>query len=125
MIANRMDARYNRFSRLIGLLLVVGLASLTALGATKEQLAVIKGLKNKGLVGEDNRGFLAFVTDKKIAEEVVNAVNAERLKAYQKIAAEQKVAVDQVGRSRAEQLAGEAATGEWIQDADGKWRQKR
>ena len=76
MIANRMDARYNRFSRLIGLLLVVGLASLTALGATKEQLAVIKGLKNKGLVGEDNRGFLAFVTDKKIAEEVVNAVNA-------------------------------------------------
>jgi uncharacterized protein YdbL (DUF1318 family) len=92
---------------------------------TKEHLALVKGLKNKGLVGEDSRGFLAFVTDKKVAEEVVKAVNADRLKAYERIAAEQKASVEQVGRNRAVQLAAEASPGEWIQDGDGKWRQKK
>ncbi len=108
---------------LAALALVLAVAAWAA--PTKEQLALVKGLKNKGLVGEDSRGFLAFVTEKKVAEEVVRAVNADRLKAYQKIAAEQKASVDQVGRNRAAQLAAEAAPGEWIQDGDGTWRQKK
>jgi uncharacterized protein YdbL (DUF1318 family) len=89
------------------------------------QLAIVKGLKNKGLVGEDNRGFLAYVTEKKVAEEVVNAINAERLKTYEKIAAEQKVSVEQVGKNRAAQLVSEASSGEWYQDAKGTWQQKK
>jgi len=110
-----------------GLLAMLALAVAVAAWAapTKEQLALVKGLKNKGLVGEDSRGFLAFVTEKRVAEEIVKLVNDERLKAYQRIAAEQKVTVEQVGRNRAAQLAAEATPGEWIQDGGGKWRQKK
>lgn len=116
----------------IGMMRTAGMAVLALLlmatttwaGVTNEQLAIVKGLKRKGLVGEDNRGFLAYVTEQQVAVEVVDAVNAERLKAYQKIAREQQVEVAQVGRSRAGQLAAEAAAGEWIQEANGKWRKK-
>ena len=100
-------------------------ATVWAMPTGGDQLAIVKGLKNKGLVGEDSRGFLAYVTEKKVAEEVVKAVNADRLKAYQKIAVEHKVSVDEVGKNRAVQLAAEASPGEWIQAADGKWQQKK
>jgi hypothetical protein len=106
----------------LALFLTVAVGAIPAGG---NQLAIVKGLKQKGLVGEDNRGFLAYVTEKKVAVEVVEAVNAERLKTYQKIAAEQKVSVEQVGRNRATQLLSDASPGEWFQDADGKWRQKK
>jgi len=91
----------------------------------KQRLAIIKGLKNKGLVGESNQGLLAFVTEKKVAEEVINQENAERLKTYQKIAKEQDVAPEDVGRQHAVQIAKEAKPGEMIQNEEGKWTRKK
>ena len=88
----------------------------------KKRLAIVKALKNKGTIGENNKGLLSYRVEKKIAEKIVTAENLERLKTYKEIAKKQKVSVDFVGKARAEQIAKSAEAGTWIQQKDGTWK---
>jgi uncharacterized protein YdbL (DUF1318 family) len=88
------------------------------------RLPEIKALKAKGLVGENNKGFLEFVGQKKEKQEVVTAENKDRKKVYKAIAKQQGTTVELVGKHRAIQIATKAHPGEWLQDADGKWYKK-
>lgn len=90
---------------------------------TQRRLAIIKALKMKGVVGENNRGLLEFRGTRQ-AEDVVDQENAERVKTYKKIAKNQKVAWEKVGEQRAAQLAKDAPAGTWLQNPDGQWRRK-
>ena len=89
------------------------------------RLPVIKALKDQGIVGENNTGFLEFVGNRKEKADVVAAENKDRKLVYEAIAKQQGTTAEVVGKHRAIQIAGKAQTSEWLQDANGKWYQKK
>ena len=89
-----------------------------------ERLPVITALKAKGIIGEDNRGYLQFIGQKKENEGVVAAENEDRQMVYEAIAKQQGTTVELVGKHRAIQIANKAQPGDWLQDANGKWYKK-
>ena len=91
----------------------------------KNRLPVIKELKAQGIVGEDNKGYLRFVGGEKAKEDVVAAENEDRKTVYAAIAKQQGTTAELVGSRRALQIAKKASPGEWLQDASGKWYQKK
>ena len=110
---------------------VLGILITNAYPASKEikqrmiaRLPVIKALKGQGIVGENNRGYLQFVGQKKEKEEVVTAENKDRKLVYKAIAKQQGTTAEVVGKHRAVQISNKAQPGEWLQDANGKWYQK-
>lgn len=90
----------------------------------EKRLPAIVELKSKGIVGEDNSGYLQFVGGKREKEAVVQAENQDREKVYSAIAKKEGVSVNQVGQRRATQIAEKSKNGEWLQSQDGKWHQK-
>jgi uncharacterized protein len=90
----------------------------------KNRLPVIVELKAKGIVGENNRGYLEFVGGKKEKADVVAAENEDRKQVYTAIAKQQGTTAELVGKRRALQIAQKAGPGEFVQDAAGKWIQK-
>lgn len=90
----------------------------------KDRLPQIIALKEAGVIGEDNQGFLAFVGVETKAKGLVEAENKDRQLVYDAIAKQQGTTAQLVGQRRAMQIADKAKPGEWIQDANGKWRQK-
>ncbi len=90
-----------------------------------DRLPVIKALKDKGIIGENNLGFLEFIGSQKEKADVVAAENMDRKSVYEAIAKNQGTTVEVVGKHRAAQIAGMAQAGEWLQDANGKWYKKQ
>ena len=89
------------------------------------RLPVIKSLKDQGLVGENNMGYLEFIGKKKEKADVVEAENKDRRQVYEAIAKQQSTTAELVGKHRAVQIAEKAPPGDWLQDANGKWYQKK
>ena len=89
-----------------------------------ERLPTIRALKDKGLVGENNKGYLEFVSSKQENADVVEAENKDRKTVYEAIAKQQGTTVALVGKHRAIQIANKAQAGELLQDANGKWYKK-
>lgn len=87
------------------------------------RLPVIKELKAKGVVGENNRGYVEFV-GVPAKENVVQDENNDRKEVYAAIAAKQGVTVEVVSKRRAEQIADKAVPGEWLQNPSGNWYKK-
>ena len=119
------------FSLIIISLLLVLCTTVTSSSAEdtkskmKKRLPIITELKSKGIVGEDNRGYLQFVGTKREKEGVVTAENNDRKSVYSAIAKKQGATVDFVGKRRAKQIAGRAKKGEFLQDESGKWYKKK
>ena len=90
----------------------------------KKRLPVIENLKAKGIIGENNRGYLSYVGTKRENEAVVKAENKDRKTVYKALAKREKVPVEELERLRAKNLAAKADPGDWIQDAGGNWYQK-
>lgn len=90
-----------------------------------KRLPIIKELKIKGIVGENNRGYLEFIGTVRDKEEVVSSENADRKQVYAAIAANQGTTLEVVEKHRAAQIERKAEPGEWLQDAAGLWYQKR
>ncbi|MFM9090419.1 MAG: YdbL family protein [Verrucomicrobiota bacterium] len=99
---------------------------LGAIRARMEQrLDVLNAAKNKGVAGENNRGYLeARGSPSPGDQQVIQAENADRRQVYAAIASETGSSADEVGRQRAAQLAELARPGHWVQGADGSWRRK-
>jgi uncharacterized protein YdbL (DUF1318 family) len=89
------------------------------------RLPEVKALKAKGLVGENNKGYLEFVGQQKEKQEIVTAENQDRQKVYQAIAKQQGTTAELVGKHRAIQIAAKAQPGTWLQDAESKWFKKK
>jgi len=90
-----------------------------------DRLPVINNLKGRGIIGENNLGFLEFVGSQKEKADVVAAENMDRKSVYEAIAKNQGTTIQVVGQHRAIQIADKALAGEWLQDANGKWYQKK
>jgi len=85
---------------------------------------VIDALKDQGIIGENNKGFLEFIGNRKEKEQVVHAENMDRQTVYNEIAGQQNTSPELVGKRRAIQLEEKSETGHWVQSQEGKWYQK-
>ena len=111
--------------------LALGMAVVHAedIGAVKarmsQRLGSVDSLKERKLVGENNRGYLEARGSLTPSEEqVVSSENADRREVYGAIAASTGASMEQVGRQRAQMIASSSKRGVWVQSPDGQWAQK-
>lgn len=88
------------------------------------RIPAINGLKDKGAIGENNKGFLEFRGKKQPQKNVVNAENGDRRKVYQAIGKKQGASAALVGQRRAKAIAAKNKAGHWLQKPDGGWYKK-
>jgi len=104
------------------------LASGSLAGALKEKMKArqpkIIALKAKGLIGENNLGYLEYISEKKPRKELIKADNQDRQTVYNAIAKQQNTTTENVGRRRAAQIAERAPVGTWLQNTQGEWYRK-
>ncbi len=121
------------FFRLV--LIAVSLALGTAVGAAQDLNAIrarmeqrvpaVDGLKDRGVAGETNRGYLEARGSASAADQqVISEENSDRGAVYAAIAAQTGTDSETVGRARAQRIAANSKAGVWIQDAGGAWKQK-
>lgn len=93
----------------------------------KERMAAripaITQLKDSGVVGENNKGYLEYRAAKK-NEQLVKDENADRRRVYTAIAKKQGAPVDLVGKRRAAMILQNGKAGQWFQKNDGSWFKK-
>lgn len=111
------------------LLTLVFLSSLNASAASEKQrmldrIPAINTLKDKGLIGENNKGYLEYRSGSKPQQQLVSAENKDRKTVYGAIAKSQKVDLGLVGQRRAQQISAKGAKGHWFQKPDGSWYKK-
>lgn len=89
------------------------------------RLPAIDDLKAKGVIGENNRGFVE-VRDHGTAAagSVVADENRDREAVYAIIAKETGATPASVGSARAKQIATNSRSGVWVQDESGAWKKK-
>ena len=99
-----------------------------SLGAVKarieQRLAAVDALKDRGVIGENNRGFVEVRGTAAADQRIVADENADRQTVYAAIAAQSKESAEAVGRTRAQKIVAAARPGQWIQDAGGAWKKK-
>lgn len=105
---------------------VVQAEDLAAIKARMEQRqSAVDSLKDRKLVGENNRGFLEARANLEPADEkTVSDENADRRQVYAVIAAQTGSTAEEVGRTRAQRIAIASKRGVWIQSPDGRWAEK-
>ena len=91
----------------------------------QERLPKIVQMKTNGVIGENNTGYLEFVSGAARKEaDLIAAENNDRKSVYSAIAKQQGTTEQLVGERRAIQIGEKASTGEWLQDTSGKWYKK-
>ncbi len=90
----------------------------------KARLPKIDALMARGIIGENNQGYLEYRGNKKPDADMIAAVNRDRKIVYQAIASKLGTTVDKVGSRRARQIRENAEPGTWIQEPDGQWTRK-
>ena len=84
----------------------------------------VAALKEKGVLGESNRGLLEVRQAEAGADRVAADENTDRGVIYAELAKKTGAAPDSVGRTRAKQIAANSKPGLWVQDESGQWRKK-
>ena len=90
----------------------------------KQRLPAIAALKTKGIIGENNRGYLGFVTKVRAKEDVIAAENKDRKKVYNHFAKQQETTLDFVEKIQAKRKADRTSPGEFFQKPNGTWVKK-
>lgn len=90
----------------------------------KKRLPEIAELKKKGIIGENNRGYLGFVTTVRKQEQLIADENKDRKKIYSYFAKQQKTKVDVVEKIQAKRKAEKTKPGQFFQKSDGNWIKK-
>lgn len=89
------------------------------------RLPQIDEMKERGVVGENNRGLLEARPGNGSADTaVVDAENRDRTTVYQELAKRTGSTADQVAQARARQIAQNSKPGVWVQAPDGSWAKK-
>ena len=89
-----------------------------------QRLPAIADLKTKGIIGEDNRGYLGYVTGNRAMEDVIAAENADRKTVYEIFAKQQNTGLDVVETVQGARKAEKANSGEFYQNREGQWIKK-
>ena len=89
----------------------------------KNRLPQVVALKDQGVVGENNKGYLEFRGTQQ-QQAVVSAENKDRKIIYTAIGRKQGASADLVGKRRAISIAEKGKKGQMFQDSSGKWLTK-
>ena len=116
----------------LGAALLLGAAQVALhaqdLGAVKarmaQRLSKLDDFKARGLLGENNRGFVDLRGSDNAAGGVMAEENRDRGEVYAALAKQTGSSAEQVGRARAKQIAAGSAAGVWLQREDGTWYKK-
>lgn len=80
--------------------------------------------KQQGYLGEQTDGYLGVVKQSPEAQKVMIEINAKRRAAYEVLAKQNGVSVQQVGALAGKKAIEKTSSGMFVQDASGKWVQK-
>jgi uncharacterized protein YdbL (DUF1318 family) len=89
-----------------------------------DRLPQINALKDKGIIGENNKGLLEFRTSDHSQAKLIKKENEDRIAVYKYIAKKTGTTPEIVAKARAEKIAEKAPKGHWLQDKSGKWYKK-
>lgn len=94
-----------------------------ALEARRARFDNLADLKSKGMVGEDDRGYIKALVSAPDVEAVVDAENKDRELVYTTVARQNNLAAEMatIEKVFAEVQRDKAKPGEKIQDANGQW----
>ena len=109
------------FTKLLRLTLLA-CALLLVLPAGPAGAQSLDDLRAGGQVGERADGFLEARDG--AAQGLVAEINAKRRQEFERIAAEQGISVDEVGRIAAEKIISRLPSGAWYRTSGGDWRQR-
>ncbi len=116
-----------RFFTIISCFLLI-LAPVVHAASIKERMAAripaINALKDKGTIGENNKGFLEFRTGDKSSAKLVTEENKDRSTVYSMIAKKQGASPALVGQRRAKMIVENGPKGHWYQKPDNSWYKK-
>ncbi|HEB80098.1 MAG TPA: DUF1318 domain-containing protein [Rhodospirillales bacterium] len=106
--------------------ILTSLMVVAALGLSPAPAAAqsLDQLRASGAVGEGADGFVRVRTPGGGAQAVADTVNAKRRAIYSKRAAEQGVALEEVGRVYFDQIINKAPAGTWYLNKSGAWVRK-
>ncbi len=90
----------------------------------KARLPLLNKLKDAGVIGENNKGYVAVRDNSAETKGVVEAENADRKAVYTAIAKKNGTTAELVGQRRALQIVETGKSGQWFQNAKGEWYQK-
>jgi uncharacterized protein YdbL (DUF1318 family) len=93
----------------------------------KSRYQAILAAKNEGVVGETMEGFLDLVKPNDAAapaKQLIADENGDRRELYRLIAEKEKTTPETVAHNNAIRNYKNAASGHYLRDADGKWKQK-
>ncbi len=88
------------------------------------RLGDIVELKARGVVGENNQGYLTVLKGPTHKQAVIDAENKDRRIIYRAIAKKQGTTAELVGQRRALKIAQKADAGTMIQSKGGAWTKK-
>jgi uncharacterized protein len=88
----------------------------------EKRVSQVDALKSKGVLGENNRGFLEVRSGDDGG--VAAAENADRTAVYAALAQKTGASAAAVGQARAKQIYGASAKGVWVQAPGGEWLKK-
>lgn len=104
------------------------LASTVQSASIKERMAsripTINTLKDQGVIGENNKGFLEFRKNSTSHQQLVADENKDRGTVYKAIAKQQGASPKVVGQRRAKMIVEAGKTGHLFQKNDGSWYEK-
>ncbi|MGB3209123.1 MAG: DUF1318 domain-containing protein [Desulforhopalus sp.] len=89
-----------------------------------DRIPAINSLKDQGVIGENNKGFLEYRTGDKPQSQLIADENKDRGLVYGAISRQQGASPTLVGERRANMIAEIGKPGHWFQKADGSWYKK-
>jgi hypothetical protein len=106
-------------------LLRIAIAALALLVATPAFASPLDDAKLAGHVGEQADGYLGVrPAAPESARALADRINTERAERYGEIAGKTGTSPTAVAVLAGQKLIARASPGEWVRDADGKWRQQ-
>ncbi len=122
-----MNRRFFIFLTVLGLLAgaAFGQSAAELQRRMRDRLPQLDALKEKGVVGENNRGFVEIREGGGAsAGSLVSDENRDREAVYELIARQTGSTAENVGRARAKDIAARSRPGVWVQDESGRWANK-
>ncbi len=98
-----------------------------ALQDRQTRYAKIQELKREGVIGENNRGYVADLKKSSAAASVIEAENRDRRTIYENLASQNQLGANgllEVQRAFAEVQRDKALSGDMIQSSSGDWEKK-
>lgn len=101
---------------------IAGIIAVALLALSSAVLALdLDSAKSQGLVGEQPNGYLGVVKATPEAVELAQNINTRRRQAYERIARENGITIEQVANMAGQRAISRAEPGTWIRTPEGQW----